>query len=385
MNAMISPATRKIIHVDMDAFYASVEQRDDPELRGKPLAVGGAAARGVVAAASYEARKFGVHSAMPSVTAARKCPELIFVKPRFEVYRAVSQQIREIFAEYTPLIEPLSLDEAYLDVTDNLKDMPIATEIALEIRAKIKQVTGLNASAGISYNKFLAKMASDLNKPNGQAVITPKNGPAFVEQLAVKQFHGVGPATAEKMHRLGIETGADLKGQSLQFLTQHFGKSGPYFYGIARGIDDRQVRPDRVRKSVGAEDTFSRDIDDLDCATSELKPLADKVWTYCESKRISGKTVTVKIKYSDFTQATRSRTGTLPFSSGQDVLNAASELLKTVYPFRRSVRLLGITLSSLTGAEDDGDGQEQPQLDFSSSKKTKKPAAGGGAAGFSKR
>ncbi|GGG05786.1 DNA polymerase IV 2 [Rhizobium wenxiniae] len=365
MYAMISPATRKIIHVDMDAFYASVEQRDNPELRGKPLAVGGAAARGVVAAASYEARKFGVHSAMPSVTAARKCPELIFVKPRFEVYRAVSQQIREIFAEYTPLIEPLSLDEAYLDVTENLKDMPIATEIALEIRAKIKAVTGLNASAGISYNKFLAKMASDLNKPNGQAVITPKNGPAFVEALAVKKFHGVGPATAEKMHKLGIETGADLKAQSLQFLTQHFGKSGPYFYGIARGTDDRQVRPDRVRKSVGAEDTFSRDIDDLDRATGELKPLANKVWTYCEAKRISGKTVTVKIKYSDFTQATRSRTGALPFSSGQDVLDAASELLKTVYPFKRSVRLLGVTLSSLTGAQDDDNSQEQPELDFS--------------------
>lgn len=365
MDAMTSPATRKIIHVDMDAFYASVEQRDNPELRGKPLAVGGAAARGVVAAASYEARKFGVHSAMPSVTAARKCPELIFVKPRFEVYRAVSQQIREIFAEYTPLIEPLSLDEAYLDVTENLKDMPIATEIALEIRAKIKAVTALNASAGISYNKFLAKMASDLNKPNGQAVITPKNGPAFVEGLAVKKFHGVGPATAEKMHKLGIETGADLKAQSLQFLSQHFGKSGPYFYGIARGIDDRQVRPDRVRKSVGAEDTFSRDIDDLDRATSELKPLADKVWTCCEAKRISGKTVTVKIKYSDFTQATRSRTSVLPFKTGKDILDAASELLKTVYPFRRSVRLLGVTLSALADIQGDGNSQEQPELDFS--------------------
>lgn len=246
------PATdtiRKIIHVDMDAFYASVERRDNPDLRDKPLAVGVTAARGVVAAASYEARKFGVHSAMPSVTAARKCPDLIFVKPRFEVYREVSQQIRSIFAEYTPLVEPLSLDEAYLDVTENLKEMPIATEIALEIRAKIKTVTGLNASAGISYNKFLAKMASDLNKPDGQAVITPKNGPAFVEQLAVKKFHGVGPATAEKMHRLGIEMGVDLKARSLPFLTQHFGKSGPYLYGIARGIDNRQVRPDRVRKS----------------------------------------------------------------------------------------------------------------------------------------
>ncbi len=348
----------------MDAFYASVEQRDNPELRGKPLAVGGAAARGVVAAASYEARKYGVRSAMPSVTAARKCPELIFVKPRFEVYRAVSQQIREIFAEYTPLIEPLSLDEAYLDVTENLKGMPIATEIALEIRSRIKVVTGLNASAGISYNKFFAKMASDLNKPNGQAVITPKNGPAFVEGLAVKKFHGVGPATAEKMHRLGIETGADLKAQSLQFLSQNFGKSGPYFYGIARGIDDRQVRPDRIRKSVGAEDTFTQDIDDLDLATSELKPLVDKVWSYCDSKGISGKTVTVKIKYSDFTQATRSRTGALPFPNSQDILEAASSLLATVYPFKRSVRLLGVTLSSLIHERKEIIGEDQPELNF---------------------
>jgi len=354
---------RKIIHVDMDAFYASVEQRDNPELRGKPLAVGGAAARGVVAAASYEARTFGVHSAMPSVTAARKCPDLIFVKPRFEVYRAVSQQIREIFAEYTPLIEPLSLDEAYLDVTENLKNMPIATAIALEIRAKIKAATGLNASAGISYNKFLAKMASDLNKPNGQAVITPKNGPAFVEQLAVKKFHGVGPATAEKMHRLGIENGADLKAKSLPFLAEHFGKSGPYFYGIARGIDERQVRPDRERKSVGAEDTFAQDIDDLQLATNELKPLAEKVWSYCEAKGIRGKTVTVKIKYSDFTQATRSKTNTLPYATVDDILDAAASLLATVYPFKRSIRLLGVTLSSLTNEQKES-GDEQPQLDF---------------------
>lgn len=360
MNAIGVAPTRKIIHVDKDAFYASVEQRDNPALRGKPLAVGGAAARGVVAAASYEARVFGVHSAMPSVTALRKCPELIFVKPRFEVYRAVSQQIREIFAEYTPLIEPLSLDEAYLDVTENFKDMPIATDIAQEIRAKIKAVTGLNAFAGISYNKFLAKMASDLNKPNGQAVITPKNGPAFVEGLAVKKFHGIGPATAEKMRRLGIETGADLKAQSLQFLAQHFGKSGPYFYGIARGIDDRLVRPDRVRKSVGAEDTFSQDIDDLEAATSELRPLAEKVWDYCRTAGFSGKTVTVKIKYADFQQVTRSRTAPVPFVDGNDILEAASGLLATVYPFKQSVRLLGVTLSSLTkGAALDA---EQPQL-----------------------
>jgi len=352
---------RKIIHVDMDAFYASVEQRDNPELRGKPVAVGGAAARGVVAAASYEAREFGVRSAMASVTAARKCPSLIFVKPRFEVYRAISQQIREIFAQYTPVIEPLSLDEAYLDVTENLKDMPVATEIALEIRARIKAVTGLSASAGISYNKFLAKMASDLNKPNGQAVITPKNGAAFVEQLAVNKFHGVGPATAEKMRRLGIETGADLKAKPLMFLIDHFGKSGPYFYGIARGIDARQVRPDRMRKSVGAEDTFTVDISDLDLATSELRPLAEKVWSYCNAKGFSGKTVTVKVKYSDFTQATRSRTNPLPYAGVDDILGAANVLLAGVYPFKRPVRLLGVTLSSLTN-DKDADDVEQPQL-----------------------
>jgi DNA polymerase IV len=344
---MNSAPVRKIIHVDMDAFYASVEQRDNPDLRGRPLAVGGSAARGVVAAASYEARTFGVHSAMPSVTAKRKCPDLIFVPPRFDVYRQVSQQIREIFAEYTPLIEPLSLDEAYLDVTENLKGMDIATEIALEIRAKIKAVTGLNASAGISYNKFLAKMASDLNKPNGQAVITPKNGPGFVEALPVKKFHGVGPATAERMRRHGIETGLDLKTKSLAFLQQHFGKSGPYFYGIARGIDERQVRPDRIRKSVGAEDTFVEDIDDLDAAKSELRPLVEKVWRYCEAHDITGKTVTVKIKYSDFSQATRSKTVAGPLSDMDTILEIADTLLASVFPFKRRVRLLGITLSSL--------------------------------------
>lgn len=348
MSDMVTHSSRKIIHVDMDAFYASVEQRDNPQLRGQPVAVGGSAARGVVAAASYEARAFGVHSAMPSVTAKRKCPHLIFVPPRFEVYRQVSQQIRAIFAEYTPLMEPLSLDEAYLDVTENLKQMEIATEIATEIRARIKSVTGLNASAGISYNKFLAKMASDLNKPNGQAVITPKNGPAFVEALPVKKFHGVGPATAERMKRHGIETGHDLKSKSLQFLQQHFGKSGPYFYGIARGIDERQVKADRVRKSVGAEDTFAQDIDALDAAQTELRPLAEKIWRYCEAHDITGKTVTVKIKYSDFTQATRSRTVPQGLSSIELVLEIADALLSSVYPFKRPVRLLGITLSSLS-------------------------------------
>src|ERR1700746_1772769 len=247
---------RKIIHIDMDAFYASVEQRDNPELRGKPVAVGGSRERGVVAAASYEARKFGVRSAMPSITPRGQCPDLIFVKPRFEVYKAISQQIRAIFAEYTPIIEPLSLDEAYLDVTENLKGIVSATQIAEEIRAKIRAETGLTASAGVSYNKFLAKLASDHRKPDGLFVITPKMGPAFVETLPVRKFHGVGPATAAEMGRLGIETGLDLKGQTLEFLQQHFGKVSSYYYWAARGVDERPVRAARVRKSVGAENTF---------------------------------------------------------------------------------------------------------------------------------
>ncbi|MCA1443190.1 DNA polymerase IV [Ensifer sp. IC4062] len=338
---------RKIIHVDMDAFYASVEQRDNPELRGLPVAVGYPAARGVVAAASYEARKFGVHSAMPSVTAKRKCPDLIFVRPRFDAYKAVSLQIRAIFAEYTPDIEPLSLDEAYLDVTENLKGMEIATEIAAEIRAKIKQVTGLNASAGISYNKFLAKMASDLNKPNGQAVITPRNGPAFVEALPVKKFHGVGPATAEKMHGLGIETGADLKDKTLEFLVEHFGKSGPYFYGIARGIDNRQVKPERVRKSVGAEDTFSEDIHSFEPAREGLQPLIEKVWSYCDANEIGAKTVTLKVKYADFSQITRSKTVTAPLQTIGELEEVVGLLLAPIFPPRKGIRLLGVSLSSL--------------------------------------
>ncbi len=347
MNDLNSTPVRKIVHVDMDAFYASVEQRDNPELRGKPIAVGGSAARGVVAAASYEARVFGVHSAMPSVTAKRKCPELIFVPPRFDVYKAVSQQIREIFAEYTSMIEPLSLDEAYLDVTQNLKGMEIATEIATEIRARIKQVTGLNASAGISYNKFLAKMASDLNKPNGQAVITPKNGPGFVAALPVKKFHGVGPATAEKMHRLGIDTGADLKAKTLEFLVEHFGKSGPYFHGIARGIDERQVKPNRVRKSVGAEDTFSQDVHAYEPAREGLRPLIEKVWGYCEANEIGAKTVTLKVKYADFTQITRSKTVVVPLLAITDLEDIIGVLLAPIFPPRKGIRLLGVTLSSL--------------------------------------
>jgi DNA polymerase-4 len=348
---------RKIIHIDMDAFYASVEQRDNPELRGKPVAVGHGEARGVVAAASYEARTFGVHSAMASVTAKRKCPELIFVRPRFDAYKAISLQIREIFAEYTPLIEPLSLDEAYLDVTENLKGMVIATEIAEEIRTRIKTLTGLNASAGISYNKFLAKMASDLNKPNGQAVITPKNGPAFVEALPVKKFHGVGPATAERMKRYGIETGADLKEKSLAFLQEHFGKSGPYFYGIARGIDNREVKSDRVRKSVGAEDTFRDDIHRLDEAMNGIAPLVDKVWRYCEANDIWARTATVKIKYADFKQVTRSRSTTMPIGGADELAKLCNVILSGEFPTQKGVRLLGVTLSSLESSSNDDERQ----------------------------
>ena len=343
----IGASPRKIIHVDMDAFYASVEQRDNPALRGKPVAVGGAAARGVVAAASYEARAFGVRSAMPSITAKRKCRDLILVPPRFDVYRTVSAQIREIFAEHTDLIEPLSLDEAYLDVTENRCGIPIATEIATQIRARIKEVTGLNASAGISYCKFLAKMASDLNKPNGQAVITPRMGPAFVEALAVKKFHGVGPATAAKMQRLGIETGADLKAKSLAFLNEHFGKAGGWYYRIARGIDERPVVADRPRKSIGAEDTFATDILDLDTALTEIKALVAKVWRHCKAKGARGRTVTLKVKFADFQQITRSRTAAAPIDSAFDVEQIAASLLEPVFPTQKGIRLLGVTLSSL--------------------------------------
>ena len=350
---------RKILHVDMDAFYASVEQRDNPELRGKPVAVGGSAARGVVAAASYEARAFGVRSALPSVTAKRRCPELIFVKPRFDVYRAVSAQIHEIFAEHTDLIEPLSLDEAYLDVTENKQGIEFATEIATIIRARIKQVTGLNASAGISYCKFLAKLASDLNKPNGQAVITPKMGPGFVAELAVKKFHGVGPATAEKMQRLGIVTGADLREKSLTFLRDKFGKSGTWYYRISRGIDERPVQPDRQRKSIGAEDTFATDIFDLEAAKAELGRLAEKVWRHAANKQISGRTVTLKVKYADFQQITRSRTSASSVGGLDELVGISRALLDGVFPVAKGLRLLGVSLSSLS---DSDPGQTRDQL-----------------------
>lgn len=338
---------RKIIHVDMDAFYASVEQRDDPTLRGKPVAVGHAARRGVVAAASYEARKFGIRSAMPSTTAIRQCPELVFVPPRFEVYRAVSQQIRNIFADYTPLIEPLSLDEAYLDVSQNLRAIPTASATAKEIRARILAETCLTASAGISYNKFLAKLASDHRKPNGQFVITPEMGPAFIAELSVGKFHGVGPVTADKMRALGIHTGADLRQQSLEFLQQHFGKSGGWYYAIARGRDDRPVRPDRQRKSAGSETTFSEDLIYPADIEAGVRAMSDDVWAWCEKHQVFGQTVTVKVKYADFQQLTRSRTLGAPVTTREQLQTVSLSLLKTIYPVTTGIRLVGVTVSKL--------------------------------------
>ena len=344
----VEPAVRrKIIHVDMDAFFASVEQRDDPWLRGKPVAVGGSRERGVVAAASYEARKCGVHSAMPSVIAKRKCPDLIFVKPRFEVYKEVSHQMRAIFAEYTPIIEPLSLDEAYLDVTENPKGMSSATEIAEQIRTRIRAETDLTASAGVSYNKFLAKLASDHRKPDGLFVITPKMGPAFVETLPVRKLHGVGPATAAKMMSFGIETGLDLKARPLAFMQEQFGKSGPYYYWIARGIDERPVRADRIRKSVGAENTFAADLFTFDAVRDALQPIVDKVWRCCENAGTHGRTVTLKVKFADFRQITRSRTGAAHFATRAELERQSFELLAQLFPVAKGVRLLGVSLSSL--------------------------------------
>jgi DNA polymerase IV len=348
---------RKIIHIDMDAFYASVEQRDDPELRGKPVAVGGSQVRGVVAAASYEARKFGVHSAMPSVIAQRKCPDLIFIKPRFDVYKAVSLEIRKIFAEYTPIIEPLSLDEAYLDVTENLKGIGSATWIAEEIRARIRAETELTASAGVSYNKFLAKLASDHRKPDGLFVITPEMGPAFVETLPVRKFHGVGPATARKMEQLGIRTGLDLRAQTLAFLQQHFGKAGSYYYWAARGVDERPVRADRARKSVGAENTFAVDLFTYEAARDQLREIVDKVWEYCERSGTRGRTVTLKVKFANFRQITRSCTGQVPIGTRDELEQLGNALLEPLFPIGRGIRLLGVSLSSLAANEPEREGQ----------------------------
>jgi len=351
------PPGRRIIHVDMDAFYASVEQRDDPALRGQPVAVGGSRERGVVAAASYEARTFGVKSAMPSVTARRLCPDLVFVRPRFDVYRDVSRQIRAIFARYTALIEPLSLDEAYLDVTDDLAGLGSATATALAIRAAIKEETGLTASAGISYNKFIAKIASDQNKPDGQCVITPARGPGFVAALPVKRFHGVGPKTAEKMSRLGIETGADLRAKSRDWLLATFGSWGGYLHEAARGLDDRAVRPDRIRKSVGAENTFFTDLRSPTELIEALDAIVETVWPRIEESQSRGRTVTLKVKYDDFRQITRARSFAEAVADRAQFAETGKALMLALCPVERPVRLLGLTLSALDQADAEGPAQ----------------------------
>ncbi len=340
---------RKIIHVDMDAFFASVEQRDDPSLRGRPVAVGYPATRGVVAAASYEARTFGVRSALPSVTAMRRCPDLVFVPPRFDIYRAVSQQIHEIFVEFTDLIQPLSLDEAYLDVTANRQGLPTAWLTAKAIRARILEKTGLTASAGISYNKFLAKLASDHRKPNGQFAVTPDMGGAWVETLPVSRFHGVGPVTEAKMERLGIRTGADLRAKSMAFLTDHFGSSAGWYHAIARGEDDRPVNPNRERKSSGSETTFDRDLTDPAEIEVGVLKMADDVWAWCEGRQAFGRTVSVKIKFRDFRQVTRSRSHQGMVGTHQLLRQSSLDLVRSIYPPDKGIRLVGVTVSNFGG------------------------------------
>lgn len=337
---------RKIIHVDMDAFYASVEQMDFPELNGKPLAVGGSEIRGVVSAASYEARKFGVRSAMSGVQAAKNCPDLIFVKPRFERYKEISQKIRKIFYEYTDLVEPLSLDEAYLDVTSNKKGNPSASLLAEEIRTRIFNEVGLTASAGISINKFVAKVASDYNKPNGQKTVTPDEVEPFLENLDIKKFYGIGKVTKEKMYQHGIFTGKDLKSKPLEFLEKNFGKSGVFYYNIVRGIHYSEVKPNRISKSVAAEHTFNENLTSEIYMQQRLEQIASELERRLKKHNISGKTVTLKIKYSNFTTQTRSKT--LPyFIADKGLLAETAKDLLYQERLKESVRLLGISLSNL--------------------------------------
>ena len=342
----LQPPFRKIIHVDMDAYYASVAELDNPELRGKAIAVGGGGDRGVVSAASYEARKFGVKSAMSNVLAKQKCPHIIFVKSDFARYKELSAQIREIFFEYTDLVEPLSLDEAYLDVTNNKKNNPSANEIAREIRQKIYDKTGLRASAGISINKFIAKVASDINKPNGQKTIHPEEVIQFLEELPVNKFYGVGKVTAAKMYNLGIFVGNDLKKRSLEELTQLFGKSGLHYYNIVRGIHKSEVKPNRIRKSVGAERTFRENISSEIYMLDKLNDIADEIEKRMHKSNTKGKTITLKIKYSDFTQQTRSKTVGQFISKKKEFFPVVKELLYQE-KLENSVRLLGLSFSNL--------------------------------------
>jgi DNA polymerase-4 len=338
---------RKIIHVDMDAFYASVEQRDDPALRGLPVAVGGDGPRGVLTTCSYEARKFGCRSAMPSVTARRLCPALIFRPPRFSVYSEVSRQIRDIFLDYTPHVEPLSLDEAFLDVTADLKGIGSAVRIAELIRARIKRETGLTASAGVSYNKFLAKLASDQNKPDGLCVIRPGAGAAFVAALPVRRFFGIGPRGAEKMTGLGIETGADLARCDIAFLRRNFGTQADYLYRAARGIDLRRVMANRARKSVGTERTLDKDISSGSALREVLVRIIELTWARIEKSDSHGRTVTLKLKNADFSQLTRAHSVTRAVASHAEFAAISHRLLDEVLPLAQSVRLVGLTLSAL--------------------------------------
>ena len=339
-------SNRKIIHIDMDAFYASVEQMDYPELRGKPIAVGGSENRGVVAAASYEARKFGVRSAISGVLAKKNCPELIFVKPRFDRYKEISKKIHKIFHDYTDLVEPLSLDEAYLDVTYNKKGNPSATLLAQEIRMRILNEVGLTASAGISVNKFVAKIASDYNKPNGQKTVNPEEVVSFLEELPIRKFYGVGKVTTEKMYQLGIFTGLELKSKSLDFLSTHFGKSGVFYYHVVRGIHNSEVKPDRITKSVAAEHTFDTNLSSEIFMLEQLDNIATNLERRLKKQNIAGKTVTLKIKYSDFSQQTRSKTVPYFIADKGLILENVKELLYQER-MKDSVRLLGISLSNL--------------------------------------
>jgi DNA polymerase-4 len=345
---------RKIIHVDMDAFYASVEQRDNEEYRGRPVVVGGSPEqRGVVAAVSYEARRFGIYSAMPSRTAIQKCPQLVFVKPRFSVYRAVSEQIREIFHQYTDLVEPLSLDEAYLDVTNNKRGLPSATLIAKEIKERIRQETQLTASAGISVNKFLAKTASAVNKPNGLFLIPPERAESFVEQLAIEKFYGIGPVTAERFRKLEVFVGADLKRWSENDLIRIFGKVGSFYFQIARGQDFRPVTPNRVRKSVGAEESFAEDLTDRQEMLAALTAITDTLKRRMEKDQTSGRTLTLKVKYADYQQVTRSRTLVESVTDAEEIMKIAIALLDSTEAEAKRVRLLGLALSNLDCERED--------------------------------
>jgi DNA polymerase-4 len=339
---------RKIIHIDMDAFFASVEQRDQPEYQGKPVIIGGLPdRRGVVAACSYEARKFGIHSAMPSSRAYRLCPKAIFLPPRIDIYREVSTEIQSILKRYTDLVEPLSLDEAYLDVTECMEFQRSATFIARSIKKTIKEETELTASAGVSYNKFLAKIASDMDKPDGLYLITPEQGEKFVEQLEVRKFHGVGKATEAKMKALGISNGADLKQWTENALANKFGKAGRYYYQIARGIDHRPVRNNRIRKSISSERTFQKDLDDIDVMLTKLNYLSEKVFLKLNEKEFSAKTITLKVKYNNFELVTRCVTRENSLRNADDMMDMLGELLRKTDAGKRKVRLLGVSVSKL--------------------------------------